>query len=186
MREALNAFVIRGISSNIPFQAALLAHPKFVAGDFNTGFIAEQYPKGFSAALVPHDDPRFLLALAAAAHRRCASARRGITGQLPGHEVQIGDDFVVVLTRQPAASASRTPSRCVADGGAYRVTIAGQTSTRDASPGRCATSRVHGEFDGRPFFAQVERIGPALPHHLQRRCRSTRACCRRAPPSCRR
>jgi propionyl-CoA carboxylase alpha chain len=48
MREALNGFVIRGISSNVPFQAALLAHPRFVAGDFNTGFIAEQFPKGFS------------------------------------------------------------------------------------------------------------------------------------------
>src|SRR6218665_206767 len=39
MRAALDGFVIRGIRSNIPFQAALLAHPKFVAGDFNTGFI---------------------------------------------------------------------------------------------------------------------------------------------------
>ena len=48
MREALNGFVIRGISSNIPFQAALLAHPKFVAGDFNTGFIAEHYGQGLS------------------------------------------------------------------------------------------------------------------------------------------
>ncbi|MEI6662347.1 MAG: acetyl-CoA carboxylase biotin carboxylase subunit, partial [Comamonadaceae bacterium] len=49
MREALNAFVIRGISSNIPFQSALLAHPRFVSGDFNTGFIAEQYAHGFRA-----------------------------------------------------------------------------------------------------------------------------------------
>ena len=57
MREALNAFVIRGISSNIPFQAALLAHPKFVTGEFNTGFIAEHYAKGFRAEDVPHDDP---------------------------------------------------------------------------------------------------------------------------------
>jgi biotin carboxyl carrier protein len=65
MREALNGFVIRGISSNIPFQAALLAHPKFVAGDFNTGFIAEHYGKGFQAEDVPHDDPSFLVALAA-------------------------------------------------------------------------------------------------------------------------
>jgi propionyl-CoA carboxylase alpha chain len=74
MREALNGFVIRGISSNIPFQAALLAHPKFVAGDFNTGFIAEHYPQGFRAEDVPHDDPDFLVALAAAAYRCTASA----------------------------------------------------------------------------------------------------------------
>ena len=65
MREALNGFVIRGICSNIPFQAALLAHPKFVAGDFNTGFIAEHYAKGFRAEDVPHDDTDFLVAMAA-------------------------------------------------------------------------------------------------------------------------
>src|SRR5512138_3047519 len=70
MREALNGFVIRGVSSNIPFQAALLAHPKFVAGDFNTGFIAEHYGKGFHPEDVPHDDADFLVALAAYANRR--------------------------------------------------------------------------------------------------------------------
>ncbi|MCE2666434.1 MAG: acetyl-CoA carboxylase biotin carboxylase subunit, partial [Limnohabitans sp.] len=70
MREALNGFVIRGISSNIPFQAALLAHPKFVSGDFNTGFIAENYAHGFRAEDVPHHDPDFLVALAAFVRRK--------------------------------------------------------------------------------------------------------------------
>ena len=70
MREALNGFVIRGVSSNIPFQAALLAHPKFVAGDFNTGFIAENYGKGFRAEDVPHANVEFLVALAAFVNRR--------------------------------------------------------------------------------------------------------------------
>ena len=49
MREALNAFVIRGISSNIAFQAVLVQHPRFVAGDFTTGFLAEEFPRGFHA-----------------------------------------------------------------------------------------------------------------------------------------
>ena len=65
MREALNGFVIKGVQSNIPFQAALLAHPKFISGDFNTGFIAENYADGFRAEDVPHSDPYFLMALAA-------------------------------------------------------------------------------------------------------------------------
>src|SRR5438552_5150779 len=69
MRQALNAFAIRGISSNIPFQAALLAHPKFVSGDFNTGFIAEHFPKGHSSEVVAHVDPVFLRVLAAVANR---------------------------------------------------------------------------------------------------------------------
>ena len=96
MREALNGFVIRGISSNIPFQAALLAHPKFVAGDFNTGFIAEQYSKGFRAEDVPHDDHDFLAALAAFVRRKSRQRAASLSGQLPGYDVQIGQDYAVV------------------------------------------------------------------------------------------
>ena len=79
MREALNGFVIRGVSSNIPFQAALLAHPKFVAGDFNTGFIAENYGQGFKAEDVPHDDADFLVALAAFVRRKSRERAAGIS-----------------------------------------------------------------------------------------------------------
>ena len=100
MREALNGFVIRGVASNIPFQAALLAHPKFVAGDFNTGFIAEHYAHGFRAEDVPHEDPNFLVALAAAAYRRYLERAAGISGQLAGHRVTIGNQFVVVVKGQ--------------------------------------------------------------------------------------
>jgi propionyl-CoA carboxylase alpha chain len=157
MRDALNAFVIRGISTNIPFQSALLAHPAFVAGDFNTGFIAEQYPKGFSAALVPRDDPSFLLALAGAAHRRMRERATGITGQLPGHELQIADDFVIVLTddngqrQQTAVNVRRAHA-------GYRVTIAGKTSSL-VFHGPLRDIAVHGDIDGRPFCAQIERVG---------------------------
>jgi hypothetical protein len=41
-----------------------------VAGDFNTGFIAENYAQGFRAEDVPHDDPDFLVALAAFVRRK--------------------------------------------------------------------------------------------------------------------
>lgn len=50
MRDALNAFFIRGVSSNIPFQAALMQHPRFVSGIFTAAFITDEYPQGFIAA----------------------------------------------------------------------------------------------------------------------------------------
>ena len=81
MREALNGFVIKGVQSNIPFQAALLAHPKFVSGDFNTGFIAEHYAHGFRAEDVPHEDPYFLLALAARLEMWYRNRAQGLQGQ---------------------------------------------------------------------------------------------------------
>ncbi len=158
MREALNSFVIRGISSNIPFQAALLAHPKFVAGDFNTGFIAENYAQGFKAEDVPHEDPDFLIALAAYANRRLLSRAAGISGQLPGHGVTVSEDFVVVAlgaagnnTRQAAVVREFQP-----DSGSSAVETAGKTY-EICTNWHLGGARMRGTVNGQPFAAQVER-----------------------------
>jgi propionyl-CoA carboxylase alpha chain len=157
MRAALNAFVIRGISSNIPFQAALLAHPKFVSGNFNTGFIAEQYPKGFSADLVKHDDPELLLALVVAAHRRRLGRAAGLSGQAPGHEYEIGDDFAVEVFDSSAAHA-QTPVSVHVDGDVYHVRF-GTRSMHVTLGGTLRDIAVHGEVNGVPYCAQIERVG---------------------------
>ncbi|OUM00509.1 acetyl-CoA carboxylase biotin carboxylase subunit [Variovorax sp. JS1663] len=158
MREALNGFVIRGISSNIPFQAALLAHPNFVSGAFNTGFIAEHYGKGFRAEDVPHDDPDFLVALAAYMHRRYRARASGISGQLSGHGVKVGEQFVVVVL-DPKGEHVHTPVT-VTDfhkpTGASAVTVGSNTYKID-SQAPLGSIRVEGSVNGRGFTAQVER-----------------------------
>ena len=158
MREALNGFVIRGISSNIPFQAALLAHPRFVTGDFNTGFIAENYGKGFHAEDVPHDDPDFLVALAAYVNRRLLGRAAGISGQLPGHGITVGEEFVVI---QLGAEGKNTQkSVLVADfevkSGSSRIDICAN-SYEICSNWHLGGSRIRGTSNGQPFTAQVER-----------------------------
>ena len=80
MNDALNAFAIRGIASNIAFQAAVMRHPRFVAGNFNTGFITEEFPKGFHPSHLIHEDPLLLAAVAAYARRRYIAARCGSPG----------------------------------------------------------------------------------------------------------
>jgi len=159
MREALNAFVIRGVSSNIPFQSALLAHPKFVSGDFNTGFIAENYPQGFRAEDVPHDDPDLLVALAAAMYRRYRDRAAGISGQMPGHGVQIGEQFVAVI-RGPAGVHLHKPVRIQADVGAghWRVTVGDKPYVLDKD-WQFGGIRATGTCNGQPFTAQLERHG---------------------------
>jgi propionyl-CoA carboxylase alpha chain len=156
MREALNGFVIRGVASNIPFQAALLAHPKFVSGDFNTGFIAEHYAHGFRAEDVPHDDPNFLVALAVAAYRRYLERAAGISGQLAGHHVTIGNQFVVVVKGQhgehlhvPVTVEAERATVVQVDGRSYAID----------SQWQFGGIRASGSCNGRPFTAQVERHG---------------------------
>ena len=158
MRAALNGFVIRGISSNIPFQAALLAHPSFVSGQFNTGFIAEHYGQGFHAEDVPHDDPLFLVALAAYMHRRYRARASGISGQLAGHQVKVGEQFVVVVLGAGGENVHHEVS--VTDfqdpSGGSSVRVGG----KDYQIGSAATLgqiRVQGQCNGVGFTAQVER-----------------------------
>jgi propionyl-CoA carboxylase alpha chain len=158
MREALNGFVIRGVSSNIPFQAALLAHPRFVAGDFNTGFIAENYAQGFRAEDVPHADPDSLVALAAFVNRKFLDRATAITGQMEGHEVEVGENFVVVTLGQKGASTHTSVHIAEFDGktGFSHMTVGGK-SYKLCTTYRVGDVRLVGTCNGEPFTAQVER-----------------------------
>ena len=175
MREALNGFVIRGISSNIPFQSALLAHPKFVAGDFNTGFIAENYGKGFAAEDVPHEDPSFLLALAAFVRRKSRERAAGISGQLPGYAVNAGKDYVVITLGATGENSytSVHVDEFVGDTGSARVRI-GASSYEIRSNSRLNDIAIHGTVNGQPFNAQVERGTPRNPLALRLQHNGTR------------
>ncbi|MBQ0931523.1 acetyl-CoA carboxylase biotin carboxylase subunit [Ideonella alba] len=158
MRAALNAFVIRGISSNIPFQAALLAHPKFVTGQFNTGFIAEHYAKGFRAEDVPHDDPLFLVAIAAFVRRKARERAAGISGQLPGHEVAHKNELVVVQLGAEGQHVYHDVTLGEFDPASGRadVTVGGKTYAIQSHT-KLGEVLMTGTVNGQPFSAQVER-----------------------------
>jgi propionyl-CoA carboxylase alpha chain len=158
MREALNGFVIRGISSNIPFQAALLAHPKFVAGDFNTGFIAEHYGSGFRAEDVPHDDQDLLVAIAAYANRKSLERSAGISGQMRGHEYKVGEEFVVVKLDAGGRHAYQPAMVTAFDaqGGSAVVETQGKRYAI-VSRWHLGGLRMRGTVNGASFTAQVER-----------------------------
>ena len=158
MREALNGFVIRGISSNIPFQAALLAHPDFVSGNFNTGFIAQHYAGGFRAEDVPHSDPNFLVALAAFVRRKSRERATGISGQLPGYGVKVGASYTVIALG--ATGDHRYHSVHVDEftgETGYASVQVGEQRYKITSTSRLNDVVITGECNGQPFVAQVER-----------------------------
>jgi len=150
MRDALNAFVIRGVSTNIPFQAALMQHPRFVAGNFNTGLIADEYPEGFSPRDVPHDDPALLICVAAAIHRRYMERAAGISGQMHGQGYVVGNDWNVVMngTLHPVQVTSIPGGQCVIYAGSEYVV---------RSDWAFGHPIFRGTINGRDLCMQVER-----------------------------
>ena len=85
--DALDAFVIDGIRHNVPFLAALMAHPRWQAGKLSTGFIAEEFPGGFHAAAPQGETAKVLAAVAAAVDHVLGERKRRISGQLGGKTV---------------------------------------------------------------------------------------------------
>jgi propionyl-CoA carboxylase alpha chain len=152
MRDALNAFVIRGVASNIAFQAALMQHPRFLSGQFTTHFIAEEYPKGFSAESLVHEDPLLLAAVAAFARRRYIDRAVRTSGQLRGHERKVGNEWTVLMGDRKFA-LTLTPI-----GGGYTVVHDGQTCEL-RSNWRLGEPIFRGTWNGEPVCLQIERLG---------------------------
>jgi propionyl-CoA carboxylase alpha chain len=80
--DALDAFVVEGIRHNIPFLAAIMAHPRWRAGKLSTAFIAEEFPHGFERTAPSEAVARRIAAVAAAIDHLLGERKRQISGQL--------------------------------------------------------------------------------------------------------
>jgi len=98
--DALDSFVVDGIRHNIPFLAALMAHPRWQAGKLSTGFIAEEFPNGFHAHAPEGQPADVLAAVAAAIDHVLGERKRRISGQLSGRSVTRESQRAVWLSRR--------------------------------------------------------------------------------------
>jgi propionyl-CoA carboxylase alpha chain len=152
MTDALDAYYIRGVAHNISFLNALIAHPRFIEGRLTTHFIAEEFPDGFHASNVQHDEPEIPIAMAAATHRAFMDRAAKLDGQLPSHEREVGADFVVIVDRE------QHPVQVVPVEGGYEVTY-GETVYHIISDWRIGMNLINAEINSRPVCFQMDRIG---------------------------
>jgi propionyl-CoA carboxylase alpha chain len=85
---ALDAFYVDGIRHNIPFLSALMHHPRWREGRLSTGFIAEEFPKGFAVRVPEGEVARRIAAVGAAIDHVLGERKRQISGQMGGRIVQ--------------------------------------------------------------------------------------------------
>jgi propionyl-CoA carboxylase alpha chain len=150
MRDALNEFFIRGVAHNISFLAALMVHTRFMTGRISTNMIAEEYPNGFHAADVPHDDPALLISVAAFIHRRYMDRAARTSGQLLGHERKVENDWVVLMNGQ------QHPTHVDPADGGYDVVYMGECY-QVRSDWQFGQPLFKGTLNGAEICIQVER-----------------------------
>ena len=154
--DALDRYLIRGISHNIDFLSAIMAHPRFQAGDnVTTGFIAEEYPDGFHGAPV---DAETRLAIAAAAGVvQAIEAERAqlIDGQLSGNGAEYGEDWVVEL------AGEQIPITVSGDSSRFDIAI-GDADIGVATDWRVGSVLFEADIDGQPRSMIIEKQGSGL------------------------
>ena len=153
MREALDSYVIGGVQHNIPFLAALMAHPRFDAGNLTTGFIAEEFPDGFQSIVAAPEQERLLVSVAAVVHHRLTLRARRISGQVRPQQQREGEDWVVWFAADKTYPVTVVET---ADGFAVTDRDASHEVVSDWRPGE-ALFRAH--VDGRPVTVQVGASG---------------------------
>ena len=144
LADALDAFVVRGLNHNISFLAAIATHERFRDGRLSTGFIAEEFPDGFTGALPDEAVRRVLLAAAAVAQRRLATTQTN----------RPSDRMAVKLNGN--GDAAPVQITLTADGYAVEIDRKPTSVRTEWRPGDLL---MQAEIDGRPVTVQIDRDG---------------------------
>nr|XP_038949593.1 propionyl-CoA carboxylase alpha chain, mitochondrial isoform X4 [Rattus norvegicus] len=64
MEDALDSYVIRGVTHNIPLLREVIINTRFVKGDISTKFLSDVYPDGFKGHMLTPSERDQLLAIA--------------------------------------------------------------------------------------------------------------------------
>jgi propionyl-CoA carboxylase alpha subunit len=132
--DALDSFVIDGIRHNIPFLAALMAHPRWRAGKLSTGFIAEEFPDGFHPHAPEGARAEVLASVAAAIDHMLGERKRRISGQMDGRSVTRESQRAVWLGDKE-----------------YRLEVKRENGTIEVRfPGNAKSGRRHLQSDWKP------------------------------------
>ncbi|MBH0239832.1 acetyl-CoA carboxylase biotin carboxylase subunit [Methylobrevis albus] len=151
--KALDSFIIDGIQPNIPFLTALMQHPRWREGRLSTGFIAEEFPDGFTGR-EPDAKARRVLATAALAMELVRRERLdGLEGRLRPASGRWRDAWVVRLGREQIEV--KVPEGFAAVPLEIDVSIGGERPVTVRSDWRPGEPLWHGRIGGEEVAVQV-------------------------------
>ncbi|MET0588287.1 MAG: biotin/lipoyl-containing protein, partial [Novosphingobium sp.] len=147
---ALDAFEIEGLGHNIDFVSAIMQHPRFRSGELTTGFIAEEYPDGFTGAATSDEFKTKLAAIAAFVTTALSDRARKVDGQL-SHDLDPPSEWSVKI-----GGVSHNVEIGLDD-----ITVDGQTLdlSMEYAPG---DKLVYTEVDGEEIVVKIEPLRMGL------------------------
>eukprot|EP00069_Balaena_mysticetus_P012479 bmy_01390T0 len=95
MEDALDNYVIRGVTHNIALLREVIINSRFVKGDINTKFLSDVYPDGFKGHQLTENERNQLLAIASSLF---------VASQLRAHHFQEDENSRVPIVKPQVAN----------------------------------------------------------------------------------
>jgi len=150
MRTALDSFYIRGVSHNIAFLNAVMAHPRFREGRLSTNFIPEEYPDGFSGGEMTEEIAEAMIAAAVFASSVARSRAARLSGRLRDI-APVEERSWILLMDEARFETGLTPTEAGA-----RIRI-GDKRVELESAWRPGQPVFTGMLDGKPITLEIDR-----------------------------
>ena len=162
MSRALDEFYVDGIQHNIAFLSAIMENPRWLKGELSTGFIAEEFPDGFTGAGGVQAVRDTLAAVACAIDHVANARKRGISGQMAGKPVKFSATRVVRLADEWLNLSIGSD-----DGKFLKLSRAGAPDHIIEATWTPGTPVWRGRIDANPVSVQVRPVlnGYRLSHH---------------------
>ncbi|TRY77275.1 hypothetical protein TCAL_10366 [Tigriopus californicus] len=122
--NALDHYVIRGVTHNIPLLRDILTETKFNEGNFTTNYLPETYPDGFQGVQLTPDESLELAVIASAMHSKEANrARQTLNNYVIKNEESNLDEFDLMVT----VKGEDIPVHMTRDGARFVAKSGGKT-----------------------------------------------------------
>ncbi len=165
---ALDRYTVRGVTTNLPFLAALARHPAFRAGELSTAFIDEHFPDGFAADRVAPPEPAHLVVVAAWMRQEIdrLNAVVGSPAEAGNPFDGVDREYVVLVGGESGAGEDDRGERAHpvslprGAGGVVELTHGEERARYRVETGwRPGLDCFEGTVNGAPLAVQVERRG---------------------------
>ena len=159
MRRALDGYYVRGVNHNMQFLAAVMQHPRFVAGNLTTGFIDEEYPDGFKGVTPGVSETATLAAIAVAVAQIVRNRERSVGPEVPAGSdpshwiVQLGAEYIDTVLEGEPGDVRVTIGAVSATGAGERPVVPVLTGWRPGEP------LFRGQVGGVRVIAQIDATG---------------------------
>jgi propionyl-CoA carboxylase alpha chain len=161
MLEALDEFLLEGVSNNIQFLSSIISHPRFIDGHINTDFINDEYPDGFHPYKSNPTNINFFIFAAAAIHQAYHARSLMISGQISDqvNHANLVNWMVIIDDKKYLVSV------IIVEIG-YHIKFNNKEYLLESN-WKLGEKLFHGVFSDEKFSLQIERSG--IKYHLSHR-----------------